>query len=287
MEPARTLSIGGQSVGGMTSPYLAVLRARFVLTLQYRAAAAAGFASQAWFGVIAVMVLAGFYHGAAHQPLSLAQAVSYIWLGQAMLVLLPWYADPEVSEMVVSGAVAYERLRPLDTYFYWYARAFAWTLARVAPRAAPMVLLAGVILPLTGLGAWGLAPPANLAAGLMFILSIGLTFFLSAAMTLLINVIVVVSMTSRGANTMASAVVNLFSGLVVPLPLFPAWMHGFLFLQPFAGLADIPFRIYVGQLTGAAALAGIAVQAFWVVALILFGRAQLGRAMDRLRIQGG
>ena len=173
------------------APYLAVLRARFVLMLQYRAAAAAGFATQAWFGVIMVMVLAGFYRGAAHPALSLGQAIGYVWLGQGLLVLLPWNADPEVSEMVVSGAVAYERLRPLDTYFYWYARAFAWTLARLAPRAVPMFLLAGLILPLTGLGAWGLTAPASLAAALLFAVSISLTLLLSAAMTLVINVIVV------------------------------------------------------------------------------------------------
>jgi ABC-2 type transport system permease protein len=189
--------------------------------------------------------------------------------------------------MVVSGAVAYERLRPLDTYFYWYARALAWTLARVLPRAVPMFVLAGLILPTVGLRAWSLAPPASLLAGLLFAISIGPTFLLSAAMTLLINVIVVRSLTARGVNTLAAPVVNLFAGLVAPLPLFPAWMHGFLFLQPFAGLADIPFRIYVGQLTGGAALAGIAIQGFWVAALIVFGRGQLIRAMDRLEVQGG
>jgi ABC-2 type transport system permease protein len=272
---------------GRVSPYLAVLRARFLLVLQYRAAAAAGFATQAWFGVISIMVLAAFYHGAAGQPLSLRQAIGYVWLGQGFLVLLPWNADPDVAEMVVSGAVAYERLRPLDTYFFWYARAFAWTLARLLPRAAPMFLLAGLILPLSGLGAWGLAPPASLPGALMFAVSISLTLLLSAALTLLINVVVVATMTARGANLLAASVVNLLSGLVIPLPLFPRWMSGWLFAQPFAGLADIPFRIYVGQLTGFAAGAGLLVQAFWVTVLIAFGHRQLTRAMDRLRVQGG
>ena len=276
---------------GTFSPYLAVLRARFVLMLQYRAAAAAGFVTQAWFGVISIMVLAGFYHGAhsgpGHAPLSLVQAIGYVWLGQGLLVLLPWNADPDVAEMVVSGAVAYERLRPLDTYFYWYARAAAWTMARLLPRAVPMFLFAGLFLPLVGLGAWGLRPPVGLAAGLLFIVSLGLALLLSAAITLLLNTIVVSSLTARGANTLAPAIVNLFAGLMAPLPLFPTWMHGFLFIQPFAGLSDIPLRIYLGQLSGPAALAGIGIQAFWTVCLVLFGRRQLGRAMDRLRIQGG
>jgi ABC-2 type transport system permease protein len=269
------------------TPYLAVLRARFVLMLQYRAAAAAGFATQAWFGVIRIAVLAGFYHAAGHAPLSLAQAVGYTWLGQGFLVLLPWYADPEVADMVVSGAVAYERLRPLDTYGYWYARALAWTFARLLPRAIPMFALAGLILPLTGLGAWRLPPPPSWAAAVLFAVSISLTLLLSAAMTLLLNVIVTATMTNRGANALAMSLVNLFSGLIAPLPLFPGWMQGFLFLQPFAGLADLPFRIYVGQLSGQAALAAIAAQAFWTAALVVLGRSLLDRVMARLRVQGG
>ena len=273
--------------GQRLSPYLAVLRARFLLVLRYRAAAAAGFATQAWFGVISVMVLAAFYHGAGPQPLSLTQAIGYVWLGQGLLVLLPWNADPEIADMVVSGAVAYERLRPLDTYFCWYARAVAWILARLLPRAVPMFILAGLILPWTGLAAWGLTPPASAADGLLFAVSISLTLLLSAAMTLVINLVVVATMTARGANLMAAAVVNLLSGLIVPLPLFPAWMHGFLFIQPFAGLSDIPFRIYVGQLGVAGALPGIGVQACWVLALIVLGRRGLAGVMSRLRVQGG
>ena len=125
--------------------------------LQYRAAAFAGFATQCWWGFIKVMVFAAFFHSSlAHQPLSFAQAVTYTWLGQAFLALLPWSGDPEIAELVRSGNVSYERLRPLDTYFYWYVRAMAFMFARAAPRAAMMFALASLILPLIGFGAWRL-----------------------------------------------------------------------------------------------------------------------------------
>ena len=117
-------------------PYAAVFAGRFALTLQYRAAALAGFVTQLWFGVIRVLIFAAFYAGgAAHAPMSLGNAIAYTWLGQAFLVFLPWNADPEVAEMVRSGAVAYERLRPVDTYAWWYARALSWSIARVLGRA--------------------------------------------------------------------------------------------------------------------------------------------------------
>src|SRR6202012_4525446 len=124
------------------------------LTLQYRAAALAGVATQFWWGGMKIMILAAFYRGAASAPMSLSQVVTYTWLGQAFLVFLPWNADPDVVGMVRTGAVAYERLRPVDTYAYWYVRALAWTIARVVPRAIPLTFVAGVVLPLVGLGAW-------------------------------------------------------------------------------------------------------------------------------------
>lgn len=268
-------------------PYLAALRARFLLTLQYRAAALAGFATQCWWGVMKILVMAAFYRAAPHQPMSLAQVVSYTWLGQAFLVLLPWNADPDVVEMVRSGAVAYERLRPVDTYGFWYMRALAWMAARVVPRAIPMALVSAVLLPLFGLGAWSLRPPADMSSAVLFVVSIACAGLLSTAMVQLIGGVVVATMTHRGANTLAPAFANILSGGIVPLLLFPAWMRLGLFVQPFAGLVDIPYRIYLGQLTGQGAMTGIALQLGWTAALVLLGRAFLNRGLERLQIQGG
>ena len=76
-------------------PYLAAFRARFQLMLQYRAAALAGFATQLWWGAIRILVFAAFYGvNAAAAPISFADAVTYVWLGQALLALQPWIADP-------------------------------------------------------------------------------------------------------------------------------------------------------------------------------------------------
>jgi len=269
-------------------PYLAVFAGRLQLTLQYRAAALAGFATQLWFGVIRVLIFAAFYAGgAAHAPMSLTNAITYTWLGQAFLAFLPWSADPEITEMVRNGAVAYERLRPVDTYAWWYARALAWSVARVLPRAALMVAFAGVAMPLVGLGRWGLAPPSSFAAAGLFAASLVGVVALSAAITQLINVILVATMSDRGANALAGSVVNLFSGMVVPLAFFPDALRPWLRAQPFAGLVDIPFSIYFGALAGWSAIGGIALQFAWAMGLIVLGRWWLGAVMRRLQVQGG
>ncbi len=42
--------------------------------------------------------------------------------------------------------------------------------------------------------------------------------------------------------------VVLLSGMVDPLPLFPEWAQVALRSLPFAGLVDLPFRIYTGHI---------------------------------------
>src|SRR5215470_1497761 len=132
-------------------PYLAILAARFALLLQYRAAALAGFGTQMWWGVIKILVLAAFYRSAPQQPLSLADSITYVWMGQGFLGVLPWNADPELVQMVETGNVGYERLRPVDTHAYWFMRALAWRTAAPLLRVIPMFLFAAFVLPLAGL----------------------------------------------------------------------------------------------------------------------------------------
>lgn len=269
-------------------PYLAAFRARFQLMMQYRAAALAGFATQCWWGAIKIMVLAAFYgvHAAA-APISLADAITYVWLGQALLALLPWVADPEIGQAVRTGGVGYDRLRPLDAYGYWYARTLGWMLARAAPRAALMMLAAGFVLPLVGLGAWAWQPPPSLTAALLFVPAFVLMAVLSAAVLMLANIIVAASLNERGVNAVLTPLVIVFSGSLLPLDFFPDALRTFLHVQPFAGLVDIPFRIYFADLQGGAALQGLTLQAGWTVVLISLGRLAMERMMRRLEMQGG
>ena len=269
-------------------PYLAAFRARFQLMLQYRTAALAGFATQCWWGGIRIMVFAAFY-GAneAAAPMSLRDAVTYVWLGQALLALLPWLADPEVSQAVRTGGVGYDRLRPLDAYGYWYARTLGWMLARALPRAALMLLGAGIVLPLVGLDAWAWQPPAGVTAALLFIVSLALMIALATAVLMLANVVVAASLNERGVNAVLAPLVIVFSGQLVPLNFFPQSVQPLLHLQPFAGLVDIPFRIYFANLAGSVALQSLALQAGWTLALIALGRIAMERVMRRLEMQGG
>jgi ABC-2 type transport system permease protein len=269
-------------------PYLAVLGARFRMMLQYRAAALAGFVTQLFWGSIKIMVLAAFFTLAPEaSTMTLVQAVSYVWLGQALLALQPWNVDGEIAGAVRTGGVAYELLRPLDLYAMWFARTLAFRAAGTALRMAPMFVFAMVLLPLAGFGEFSLRPPASAPAFACFLASVTLTVLLSAAITMLMHVMLVVTISGDGANRLVPGVVSVFSGLVVPLPLFPELLQPLLFWQPFRGLADVPFRFWTGHLAVADAPVELALQAFWVLAFVVAGRVLLASAVRRMVVQGG
>jgi ABC-2 type transport system permease protein len=270
-------------------PYRAAFAARFSSLLEYRSAALAGVATQLWWGGIKVMVLAAFYppEPSAGVPLSLPDAITYVWTAQALFALMPWTADPDVVAAVRSGSVAFDGVRPVDPYAFWFARSAGWLAARALPRALLLGAVAAFGFRALGLDAWAWQPPASPIAGAAFCVSLGLAVLLSTAALMWLNVAVVALLDERGINALAAPVILVLSGNLLPLGLYPDAMSRFLELQPLAGILDIPLRIYFGALSGPALGLGLGLQVFWTCALVLVGRAGLAAALRRLDVQGG
>jgi ABC-2 type transport system permease protein len=269
-------------------PYAAIISARFRMLLQYRAAAVAGLWTQIFFGLVFLGVYDGFYRSSDQTPpMTFAQVVSYVWLGQAFWAMLPWNADAEVRAMVRSGAVAYELCRPVDLYGLWYARAIAWRTAPTVLRAMPLCIFVTVGLPLLGLGEWRLAPPPSLASAAAFAAAFVCTLLLGCALTTLLNISLLWTLNGEGVVLLMTALVTFFSGMIIPLPLFPDWAQQVVQALPFAGLVDLPFRVYTGHIPPREVVAVLRHQLLWTIALVLFGRWLLSRGMRRVVVQGG
>jgi len=261
-------------------PYWAALSARFRTLLQYRTAALAGVGTQVFFGYVLVMAYRAFYAATdTPQPIALVDMVTYIWLGQAMFGLLPWMTDPTVAALVRSGGVAYELLRPVDLYWFWYSRAIARRVAPTLLRSIPMFIVASLFL--------GLQAPASLPAFLAWVGATACAVLLSAAVVTLAGITLMWTLSGEGFNAVLWGTVMVTSGMLVPLPLMPEWAQHLFEALPFRGIVDIPFRLYIGHIPPSQAVPMMALQLAWTAALVLFSRWLLVRGLRRLVVQGG
>jgi len=272
----------------MFNAYIAVISARYRTLLQYRAAAIAGFVTQLFWGGIAIMVLMAFYALSTEaQPMTLTQVVSYIWLGQALLGMLPWSVDKEIESMILKGDISYELARPLDLYNFWFCRTIALRTATTTLRSIPMIVFAMVVLPLLGFDDWALQLPASLLSFCVFLVSLLCALLLAVSFTMIMHVVLVYTLSGDGLNRVLPSFTIILSGNMLPLPLFPDWLQPFLDIQPFRGLVDVPFRIYTGNIPALTAGPDILHQLVWSAVFIAMGRWMLSRSMGRVVIQGG
>ena len=56
---------------------------------------------------------------------------------------------------------------------------------------------------------------------------------------------------------------------------------------PFSGLADTPYRLYIGHLPASDLPLLFAHQVAWTAAFVFLGRWMLSRALRRMTVQGG
>ncbi|MEH1935311.1 MAG: hypothetical protein V7L14_16775 [Nostoc sp.] len=87
-----------------------------------------------------------------------------MWLGQAFLMaVVPWSGDGEIQDLIRSGAVGYDLLRPTDLYNFWFTRALALRTAPLILRAIPLLCVTTFLFPIVGLWERSLSFPPSFA----------------------------------------------------------------------------------------------------------------------------
>ncbi|MFW5742547.1 MAG: ABC transporter permease [Spirochaetota bacterium] len=268
--------------------YLAYFSARFRAQLQYRAAALAGIGTQIFFGIVNIMVITAFYRASdAAQPLSAEQAVSYIWLAQALLLVLPFRLDREITHLIRTGNIAYELARPVSLPLAWLARGVADRTAPVLLRMVPQLVFSTLLLRLLGWPEIALGAPTSLAAGLLAGLSAIAGAAVSAAIGLIACATLFWTIAGAGTSVLFSTTIWLLSGVTIPLPLFPDWIQPIIRILPFRAMIDVPFQIYLGTVAGADVVLEIATQLVWAIGLGATASLMIARGMRRVEVQGG
>lgn len=264
--------------------YLSFFRLRLIAGLQYRTAAAAGMATQFFWGFMEIMVFHAFYEAdPGAYPMTMEATAAYVWLQQAFLAFFgAWMFEGEIFDTIQNGNLSYELCRPIRIYDMWFARSAASRLSKALLRCFPILGVA-VFLP----KGYGLGAPVSLPAFLCFLLSMALGLLVMVALSMLIYGSCLFTISGDGMRILFASVSEFLAGQVIPLPFFPEKIQRILELNPWASMGNVPFRIYGGDLAGDRMLQAIGIQALWLVILVAAGKLLCARGEKRAVLQGG
>ncbi|MBN2851557.1 MAG: ABC transporter permease [Clostridia bacterium] len=264
--------------------YLSFFRMRFLNGLQYRVAAVSGLVTQFFWGIMFIFICEAFYKsGGTPSTIAWNDLVTFIWLQQAFLALIMLYDwDFELFEMVTKGNISYEMCRPVDIYKLWYVKLFSKRLARATLRFSPIIIIAS-ILPMQ----YRISLPQSPSSFMLFLVSLTLGLILLVAISMLIYISIFKTMSPVGSMAFFGLMGEFFGGMTIPIPLMPLWLQKVCYALPFRWCADLPLRVYSGNIPINEALTGVLVQLGWIVLLVGFGSFAMKKCIRLALVQGG
>lgn len=277
------VGVTGGGGWGAVRLYAVVAAGGFRRYATYRIATVAGIFTNTVFGFIMAYTYVALWDerpqlGGYDMP----QALTYVWLGQALLMTCAMMGggfEDELMERIRTGDVAVDLYRPIDLQLWW--------LAGDLGRAAFHLLGRGIVPMLLGSMAFELALPTSPGIWPAFLVSVALGVVVSFAIRYLVALSAFWLMDGAGAAQIAFLAGMFFSGLLLPLNLFPGLLGEVARALPWSALLQVPADVFLGRRTGWGLVRAYGFQAGWALALLLVGRLMQSAATRRVVVQGG
>ncbi|MFC9298940.1 ABC transporter permease [Streptomyces sp. NPDC057011] len=274
----------GAGARGGAGLYLAVAAGGFRRYATYGIATAAGVFTNTVFGfIVAYTYIALWDERPGLGGYDQAQALTFVWVSQSLLAagaLIGGGFQEEIQERVRTGDIAVDLYRPADLQMWW--------LAADMGRAAFQLLGRGVVPLVAGALFFELALPADPVRWLLFLVSVALGLVVSFALRYLLGLLAFWLMDGAGINLMATVVSIFFSGMLLPLTVFPGGFGEFVRVLPWAAMLQVPLDVLMGAHAGAgSAVEALVFQAGWALVLLGAGRLLQSAATRKVVVQGG
>jgi len=263
------------------TPYLAFARASFHKMLAYRL--------RYYTGIFSYLIYVSTYYylwksifaagGGSLSGFRLDEMVTYVAVGWLARSFFFNNVDRDIADLVAEGEIATQLARPVSFQGMMVASALGESAFRLLFFSLPIALVLFLLYPISKP-----ASPAHLAA---FLLSSLLALAVLVHINFLVGISALRLKSIQGVMRAKHYLIELLSGLLLPLSFFPAWLDALSRLLPFQALAWVPASIYLGRVSGGALVLALLGQASWAAALALLSAWAWKRAAARLSVQGG
>jgi ABC-2 type transport system permease protein len=209
----------------------------------------------------------------------LGQMITYVAVGWMMRSFYWNTVDQEMAYEVIEGKIAMQLLKPLSVQWAWLSRAAGESAFRLALLTAPTALLIALVFPVH--------PPASALHFILFLAAVVGSFLLMGAINFIIGTCAIHLESILALIRAKFWLMELLSGVLVPMTFFPAPVRAVLRWLPFEHIAFSPLEIYLGKQGLAGALVVLLKQWLWVGALAWLGAVWWRFSIRKITIHGG
>ncbi|MFG2332247.1 ABC transporter permease [Streptomyces sp. NPDC048604] len=243
----------------------------------------AGLFTNTVFGFILAYTYMALWHERPHLGgYEMADALAYVWIGQGLITvcgLMGGGFEDELIERIRSGDIAVDLYRPADLQAWWYAANLG--------RAAYQLLARGLVPMAVGALAFDFTLPERALTWPAFLGAVALGASVSFALWYLVALSAFWLMDGTGVAQVAWLSGLFFSGMLLPLTVFPGALGAVAQLLPWAALLQIPADVYLEKYRGWELLRAYGFQAAWAAVLLAAGRLVQAAATRKVVVQGG
>lgn len=213
------------------------------------------------------------------EGLSITQMTTYVaisWMARAFYFN---NLDREMAMEIMEGKVAVELIRPYNYLTMKTMQGLGEGIFRLFLFSIPGLFIVYFIFPIEvtwDLSVWGL-----------FAVSILFSFFINTELNLLTGITTFFLYNNAGLIRAKRVIIDLFSGLLLPISFFPVWAQSLMKYLPFQGISYIPSMIFTKGFSNQEALSAIGQQFVWMILLILPIQLLWYLAKKQMVIQGG
>ena len=255
-------------------------RVGFVNTLAYRLRYFTGIITYFIYVSVYYFIWKAIYeHSASIEGFDFASLLTYVGVGWIIRSFYFNNIDQELAYQVTEGRLAMDLIKPVNIQAMYVARAAGESIFRLGLLTIPTALMLFLVYPLR--------PPASARHGAAFLVSVILSFFIVAAINFAVGTFALRLQSILGLLRAKFFLLELFSGLLLPISFFPEAFQKVFKLLPFEYISYVPMLIYLGKLNGGGLVRALGWQVFWVVVLLAIGDGLWRWSSRKVIIQGG
>jgi ABC-2 type transport system permease protein len=210
---------------------------------------------------------------------NLPQMLTYVSVGWIIRSFYWSTIDQEIAYEVIEGKIAMALIKPVSVQGMWLARAVGESCFRLILLTVPVAAVIGLIFPVLR--------PASGQHLALFLLAIPASFLLMGGINFMVGTCAIPLHSILSLIRAKFWLIELLSGLLIPLTFFPKPIQVLSHWLPFEHIAYTPLQIYLGKLSVPEAARAVGMSWAWVVLLLWAGHLWWNHAVQKITSHGG